>query len=139
MLDPWWLNATVFDGDESILLPDFHRAGKYLAEVYKSIDNAGGTRIAAADPAAIDPPFIARRVAIQRSHFTVFGSSREGLTRLGRQSNAHLTKILIEKQKLPRMRADLLTLGISDTSIYPELPGLASELTRYQLGTWPPD
>jgi hypothetical protein len=28
MLDPWWLSATVSNGDESILLPDFHRAAK---------------------------------------------------------------------------------------------------------------
>jgi hypothetical protein len=31
-------------------------------------------------PAAIDPPHIARRVAVQRSHFTIFGTLKAGRT-----------------------------------------------------------
>lgn len=139
MLDPWWLNRVVFEGDESILLPDFGRAAGYLAECFQSLDEKGNTQIRPIYPAAIDPPFIARRVAAQRSHFTIFGNSRDGLTELGKRPGVHLTKILISKEKAPRMRADLLTLGISDTSIYPDLRGLSDELIRYQLGSWPLD
>jgi len=131
MLDPWWLNRTVFN-DQPILLPDFPMAADYLAKPYKRTNNLP------TDPAAIDPPFIARRVAVQRSHFTLFGSDRNGLTRLGQAPGAHLAKIHIAKSAIARMRADLITAGISDTTIYPDLRGLADELSRHQLGTWPP-
>jgi hypothetical protein len=70
-------------GEESILLPHFHGAKGYLAEPYESIDDEGLTQIKPEYPVAVDPPFIARRVAVQRSHFTIFGNDREGLTRLG--------------------------------------------------------
>jgi hypothetical protein len=138
MLDPWWLNETVI-GNEQILLPDFEDAKPYLAEVYTTVNQNGHTRIKPENPVAIDPPFIARRVAVQRSHFTIFGSSREGLTTLARNQQARLVKLVIAKEAAPRIRADLLTLGVSDTSIYPDLRGLADELARYHLGTWPPD
>ena len=35
--------------------------------------------------AAINPPFIARKVRVQRSHFAIFGSSRAGLMQLAEQ------------------------------------------------------
>ena len=138
ILDPWWLNKTVL-GNESILLPNFHGTKGYLAEPYESIDGAGLTHIRPQYPVAVDPPYIARRVAVQRSHFTIFGNDREGLTRLGEKPGARLKKIVIAKEKKARMRADLLLLGITDTSIYPDLRGLSDELTRYQEGSWPPD
>lgn len=130
MLDPWWLNKQVLD-HESLLLPDFAAAGRYLAAPYEDINKPSG-------PAAIDPPFIARRVAVQRSHFTIFGSSRKGLTRFEKDDSARLIKIRIAREAAPRIRADLGTLGITDATIYPDLRGLADELTRYHLGTWPP-
>ena len=110
-----------------------------MAEPYESVDDEGLTQIKPEYPVAVDPPFIARRVAVQRSHFTIFGNDREGLTRLGEKPGARLKKIVIAKEKKARMRADLLLLGITDTSIYPDLRGLSDELTRYQEGTWPPD
>lgn len=137
MLDPWWLNEEVL-GDESVLLPDFSAAEKYLAAPYDRLNKAGHTKIGPALPAAIDPPFLARRVAVQRSHFTIFGSNREGLTELMQRDGSHLILFRVAKKAIPRMRADLTTLGVTDTTIYPDLRGLADELTRYQLGTWPP-
>jgi hypothetical protein len=137
MLDPWWLNRIVL-GEESVLLADFPDAEKYLAEPYENTDEKGNTRVKPEFPVAIDPPFLARRVAVQRSHFTIFGRFRDGLKQLAKRKNAHLIKLVIPKQAAPRMRADLLTLGITDTTIYPDLRGLSEELTRYQLGTWPP-
>jgi hypothetical protein len=130
MLDPWWLNRTVFRHD-AILLPDFDDAKSYLREVYSG-------SITPTLPAAIDPPFIARRVAVQRSHFTIFGSRRDALMQLGQTPGAHLIKLVIAKEAAPRITADLATLGVTDTSIYPDLKGLADELTRFQFGTWPP-
>jgi len=77
ILDPWWLNKTVL-GDESILLPNFHGTKGYLAEPYERIDGAGLTHIRPKYPVAVDPPYIARRVAVQRSHFTISAMIAKG-------------------------------------------------------------
>jgi hypothetical protein len=138
MLDPWWLNKTILN-DDVVLSPGHERARPYLTEANKHLDENRNTRIIPRDPAAIDPPFIARRVAVQKSRFTIFGHARDGLTRLRGGENSRILKITVAREKADRMRADLLTLGMSDTGVYPDLHGLSEELIRYQLGTWPPD
>jgi hypothetical protein len=136
MLDPWWLNKRVLD-EESILLPSFAAADEYLAEPYDRLNRDGETRIKPRDPVAIDPPFIARRVAAQRSHFTIFGNDKDGLIRLGKEPGSRLRPIVLAKERAARMRADLGTLGITDTTIYPDLRALSDELIRYRMGSWP--
>ena len=136
MLDPWWLNRKVL-GKEEILLPDSDDAERYLTKPFTHVHSGGKTKIGPLLPVAIDPPFIARRIAVQRSHFTIFGNSRTGLADLGAEEGAHLIKIVIAGEGIPRMRADLATLGITDTSVYPDLRGLSDELTRYHSGNWP--
>lgn len=138
MLDPWWLNKTILNNDV-VLSPNHKLASTYLTEANKQLDENRNTRIIPRDPAAIDPPFIARRVAVQKSRFTIFGHARDGLTRLRDEPNARIVKITVAREKANRMRADLLTLGMSDTGVYPDLHGLSEELIRYQFGTWPPD
>ena len=136
MLDPWWLNKVVLQNG-SILMPDFDEAKPYLYPPYEHT-HEGNTWIKPGLPVAIDPPFIARRVAAQRSHFTIFGHDSNGLAKLGDNPDAHLLKIRLAKEKAPRMRADLLTLGVSDTSLYPDVANLSSEFLRYYLKDWPP-
>lgn len=125
MLDPWWLNKQTL-GDESVLAPDFPRAKSYLSEPYPSKSFKLPT-----GPAAIDPPYIAKRVAVQRGHFTVFGSKRHGLDELWKRGNTRLEKIILAKEHLESMRQDLATLGVTDTTIFPELAALSKELVRY--------
>jgi len=136
VLDPWWLNRRVL-GAESILLPSFAVAKSYLTEPYQHLNRDGETLISPRDPAAIDPPFIARRVAAQRSHFTIFGNDKDGLIRLGKEPDSRLKQIVLARECAPRMRADLGTLGITDTTIYPDLRALSDELIRYRMGNWP--
>jgi hypothetical protein len=138
MLDPWWLNKTTLN-DDVVLSPNHRLAGAYLTDANGQLDENRNTRIIPRDPVAIDPPFIARRVAVQKSRFTIFGHARDGLTRLTGEPNSRIVKITVAQEKANRMRADLLTLGMSDTGVYPDLHGLSAELIRYHLGTWPPD
>ena len=138
MLDPWWLNNRVYP-NEALLSHTSARAGRYLAQPYTNIDGSDRTRVEPEYPVAIDPPFIARRVAAQRSHFTIFGWARDALTRLGNEPGSHLVKLVLAKEALTQMRSDLLTLGITDTSVYPDLRGLAFELIRYHFRSEPSD
>jgi len=138
MLDPWWLNRTVIDED-SISQPNSRAAQVYLSETFVSIDSERRTVIQPEFPISIDPPHIARRIAVQRSHFTIFGYKSTGLMELWQRNDARILKIIIAKESAPRLRADLTTLGVTDTSIYPDLRGLAYEVTRYYIGDWPPE
>jgi hypothetical protein len=137
MLDPWWLNKTVLN-TETVLMPDHPAAGQYLTKLYSQLDENRNSLITPQDPIAIDPPFIARRIAVQRSRFTIFGHARDGLMRLRSREGSRIAKITLAEESADRMRADLLTLGVSDTSIYPDLQGLSKELASYYLGDWPP-
>jgi hypothetical protein len=138
MLDPWWLNQRVL-GTDCVLAPHHTKAEQYLAPPQIRLDANRNTQILEEYPAAIDPPFIAKRIASQRSRFTVFGWAQDGLMRLRNEANSRIVKIVIPKDKVNRMRADLFTLGISDAVVYPDLRGLSEELIRYRLGNWPPD
>lgn len=123
MLDPWWLNGVV-TGRKSVLGPDFPKAAAYLPELY-------GKPIRKKWPVAVDPPHVARRIGVQRSRFTIHGTDRDGLMKLSGQRGARLAKIVLPKKKLAAMRTDLYTCGVSDATVFPDLEGLARELTRY--------
>jgi len=124
MLDPWWLNRQVIRLN-SIVLWDWEYATPYLPKLYSL------GRVRRRLPLAIDPPHIARRVAVQQSRFTIHGTAKNGLEILARRRGAHIKKVLIPKAAIPRMRIDLYAAGISDTSVYPDLQGLGQELIRY--------
>ena len=84
MLDPWWLNKVVLQNG-SILMPDFDEAKPYLYPPYEHT-HEGNTWIKPGLPVAIDPPFIARRVAAQRSHFHHLRPRFKWAGQAGRQS-----------------------------------------------------
>lgn len=128
VLDPWWLNMRVI-GRQSLLLPDFQEARSYLPDLY-------GRTIRRALPAAIDPPHVARRVGVQRSHFTVFGTQADGLKRLATRRNSRLIRIRLPKSAIPYMRLDLTTCGVCDTVVFPDLEGLSRELSRFYTDAW---
>jgi len=83
-------------------------------------------------PLALDPPHVARRVSVQRSHFTIHGTDKEGLDRLAGQKDSRLVKITIGASGITDILDDLETYGIVETTIFPDLEGLSRELVR----TW---
>jgi len=124
MLDPWWLNRSTIHLD-SIVLADWEEARSYLPPLYV------GKRLRKQFPIALDPLHIARRVAVQHSHFTVHGTVSNGLMKLARRPASRLTKIILARDAIEQMRVDLYTCGITDSAVFPDLRGLSRELTRY--------
>ena len=129
MLDPWWLNRQVIRRS-SVVLPEWDDARPYLPSVYEG--RVRRRRL----PLAIDPPHIARRIAVQQSHFTVHGTASNGLEIVARRRAARLQSIVIGQKSIEKMRVDLYTAGITDTSVYPDLQGLGQELARYYTDDW---
>ena len=80
LIDPWWLNEQAFrevmpvaETYQSVgpALPDWEEAKPYLPDEF---DNE---ELGLKCPLAIDPSHFSRRIAAQRSRFTIFG--REGM------------------------------------------------------------
>jgi hypothetical protein len=70
-----------------------------------------------------------RRVGVQKSCFTIHGSVRDGIYRVAlRKRECRLQKIVIPKSKVDRVRLELATCGIVESTVFPDLEGLAREL-----------
>jgi FRG domain len=122
MLDPWWLNQQVL-GRSTVVLADWEEARAYLPPTF------GGT-VRRRLPIAIDPSHVALRISVQRSRFTIHGTDAHGLEVVARRARSRLICIEIAKGSIEKIRKDLVTCGITDSTVFPDLEGLARELSR---------
>jgi hypothetical protein len=88
-------------------------------------------------PVAVDPRFVAQRMLVQHSHFTIHGSDVRGidemLGELKIEDQFHMAHMDADEDAVDRLRWHLALLGITETSIFPDLEGLAREL-RFEYG-----
>lgn len=77
-------------------------------------------------PVAIVPSHLSRRVAAQRSCFTLHGRDRQSLHK--GEAAAFVAKIVIPDEAVWSIRAELDLAGIGDTTVFPDLDGLCREL-----------
>jgi hypothetical protein len=74
------------------------------------------------------------RIVAQRGVFTIFGKATtplEDLFEEGDYLSDALIKVEIPASSILKLRASLFAIGITDSVVYPDLPGLAIELKRY--------
>jgi len=126
VLDPSWLNDKTLGGDEEtylqgVLLPEWKETDPWFPKPFEEV-------LHPKMPLALDPPHVARRVSVQRSHFTIHGTDRNGLDRLVGQKNSRLVKI--GQTGIINILDDLATHGIVETTVFPDLEGLSRELMR---------
>jgi hypothetical protein len=121
LLDPWWLNSKTVD-TSGVMLPDWIEAAPYLPKVFEE-------KLHVRLPAAIDPPHVSRRLAVQRTRFTIHGTVRDGLSAVGREARGRLEKILIVGSAKAQIKKDLARCGILESTVFPDLEGLSRELT----------
>jgi hypothetical protein len=87
-------------------------------------------------PAAVRPPHIDRRIAVQLSAFTIHGSIPDGLLEVAaRERHARLVRIRIPKGKAKIIWDELDLCGVSETTVFPDLEGLARELKNSYADT----
>jgi hypothetical protein len=123
VLDPSSLNKLAL-GWRTIALPNWKEVKAWLPK-----DPYGAVQ--PQYPIAIDPAHVDRRIAVQRSHFTLFGCEKDGLGRLARRrgKRPRLAKIIISgRKRVERIVAQLEACGITETSVFPDLEGLAREI-----------
>ena len=103
-LNPWALNRR--SGYRGPVGADFPGVIRYLPASYTS------RRRIPPYPLAIDPDFAAQRMLVQHSHFTIHGCDTRGIDQM----------------------KELTLAGITETTVFPDLEGLASELkNEYQI------
>lgn len=122
-IDPLALNKLVL-GWRTVALPNWKEVKPWLPK-----DPYGAIR--RRYPIAIDPVHVDTRLAAQRSHFTLFGSEKGGLKRLAwrKGKKLRLARIVIKgRKRVKTIVAQLEASGIRETSVFPDLEGLAREI-----------
>jgi len=130
-LNPWRLNGKAGIQFVGPLVSDWPEAEKYLGRAY------GGGR-PPQYPIALDPTFIAQRMLVQHSHFTLHGHDPRGLDEM--REELELGDVLLKleirsvDESVKILRQGVALLGISETTIFPDLTGLGKELSlEYDL------
>ncbi len=125
ILDPSWLNRQLRKKVDGPLLPDWDEAKPYLLEPFSEKE------IRVRRPAAIDPPHVDRRLAIQGSRFVIFGQSRD-LTKTTpvRHRNCRLAKVLVAWKSLDKIADELEVCGITWGQLFADLAGLCKDIRR---------
>jgi hypothetical protein len=82
-------------------------------------------------PVAVYPNHFDRRIAAQRSGFTIHGLQREGIEQLFRNSKYdRLAKIIVPSYAAAGILDELDDYGIDEVTIYPDLQGLGTAVTK---------
>lgn len=133
MLDPYELNRASIDKSE-VISPsvvganpsDIRRVSPWLPRRWsrKGLPNW---------PLAIFPTHIARRISSQKSCFTIHGRRESGFLKFAKGKNPCLKKIVVPAHATPKIRFEIQDYGIDETTIFPDLEGLARALvTSYR-------
>ncbi len=85
-------------------------------------------------PVAIKPTYIHPRMSAQKSCFTVHGKRKEPLSKM--VSDQILVRLIINPSSIESMREDLVRLGITHTSMFPEAEFLAKEIKETSTKGW---
>ena len=128
MLDPWWLNSV------SLRKSCVPHSTEPVCSGYL-LDN-DATTIRKRLPMAMNSTQVTKRMTAQRAQFTVFGSEPDGLSQVLGHTKRRLLKITIPKNAVINCRLDLVTCGITEATVFPDLEGLAREIERSWTDLW---
>ncbi len=136
VLDPWWLNEISIDVDCILALRDQEDA-KQL-ESYAPLGEASEDEHdtpAGSNPVALRPPCTTERIQAQRLTFTVHGANRDPLdaqVRMRGGGEVRLVKVFIPPEACTEILLDITRIaGVTETSVFPDLDGLAREIRQY--------
>jgi hypothetical protein len=140
MLNPFALNKVAVGDDSDMLEYNIYPLTWYDPKKYdpKAKANIGVENIKGAwesdtrgveFPVAVDPTNVHPRIPAQRSRFTVHGKRKESLVGLVSGKDI-VKKYVVDGRKRREMLDELRVLGVSRATLFPELDGLAKDLTE---------
>jgi len=132
-LDPWRLNKLVL-GEGEVLPPgsdglsdaDIRKYSPWLPDRFDA-----KRRLKKRLPVAIYPNQFDRRIAAQRSSFTVHGVQKDSLDKLFPKSQKLVVKIVIPARAVEKVLGELEDNSIDEATIYPDLEGLGKSVSRW--------
>lgn len=128
MLDPiaWNRHALKHQGfDRGVLTPSDETVQSYRPMTQFPDMNV--------QPVALYGAHNSPRIVAQRGVFTIFGQNLKGMEKAYVQEDfpkGCLTKIVLKQKVLPGMRKAILSHGITESVVFPDLDGLAKEIKR---------
>jgi hypothetical protein len=123
-INPWWINKQAL-GELELFTADSPEAVPWAP---------GKVAPGAKAPVALRPAYDSARILTQRGVFTIHGSERGGLERLALEDAPCIRKLVLPGRSVAGVRRELRVAGISESAIFPELPGLCRELRRDFFG-----
>ncbi len=81
-------------------------------------------------PIAISGPLNSDRIVAQKGVFTLFPNKDEYFLEDTDRSHEFLWRMVIKKDKVNDIKNELISLGITETTVYPDLNSLALEIRR---------
>jgi len=134
VLNPWKLNKKIV-GKEEVTPPGDPGTTKKDKQRYKKwLNDRFAKGRWARWPAAVYPSHILRRIGAQRSCFTIHGSDQHGLETIVQKLKIPLTKILIPSWQVDSIKRSLVTCGIDETTVFPDLEGLSNAFEKCWSG-----
>lgn len=136
VVDPARWNSALDMTFSGPLLPEWQESKQWLPELEVAFST--GPAFAQDFPAAIDPAHVDRRLAVQGSHFFIFGRKKD-MVRAAIQLNKRaknakdevfLERIEIAKESASRIYRSLKEYGISRASVFPDLENLGLDISR---------
>jgi hypothetical protein len=134
MLNPIELNALSTQdravGDAELPLP-WHQSRSPSAVNIGNINIRGAwenNAVGVPRPVAFVPTHVHPRMAAQRSRFTVWGLDKRSLH--GLVPDTILRRFVLDSSQRESFQRDLRMLGVQEASVFPDLDGLARELTE---------
>jgi len=124
MLHPWRFNKWS-KGKGEVFRYDETQVSKYLPKKLFDKDTSPKT------PIALMPSYNSRRLTAQRGVFTMHGSLKAPLEEFVRHKNkVILVKITIPKERVIRVRTELQLTGVTDVTLFPEMPYLCQDILK---------
>ena len=123
VLDPWAVNKKIAHKGDFLFSASDRGVQGYLQKPFSK-------KILPSGPIALEAAFDSKRIAAQRGCFTLHGRTRKALDKYS-AIKTRLVKIEIAHKRVGDIREQLRVLGITETSVFPELSGLTREIKDY--------
>jgi hypothetical protein len=95
-------------------------------------------------PMAVIPPYVHPRMQVQQSRFTLHGSRTEGLEQLFRSTELMKHGFLVDmtvgknENDIQRLMEQLRLIGVTRSTLFPELEGIADDFSWRISNRWKP-
>jgi len=135
VLDPYWLNEEAELGPVAIVPTPESLENDFAKGYVRPYD--GGRAPPREHPIGLRPLHVTPRITAQKGTFVMFGSKDDALERLGRADAKHpgagLQVVKIPKAYVASMLEEVELAGITQSTLFPDLEGLAREIRRGAL------